>query len=122
MSGVTPVHREMNVNKNLAETKSLILSHMATLKGKVKQSSDSEIEGAFGSLLMSRLLGEFWVSKATLPKKANIKLEAAQNGQTKVIIDVQDTHKWGVKWGYVKKYELALVELADQIMSGLQRA
>jgi hypothetical protein len=120
MSGVNPVHREMTVRKPVAEVRSVISSSLARLKGKTVVSDDTGIECKFGSLLISRLLGEFWVSRATLPKKAIIKLDDAQDGHTKVTIEVRDTHKWGVKWGYVNKYELALQELSDSILSSLQ--
>lgn len=120
MSGVNPVHRETTVKKNLSEVKDIITSRLQLLKGKVVRSDDTSIECDFGSLLKSRLLGEFWVSKSTLPKKAVINLQDAENGDTRITLDVRDTHKYGVKWGYVKKYQKALEELADSILSGFE--
>lgn len=120
MSGVNPVHREITVRKSVPEVRGDIASKLALLKGKLVLSNDTGTECDFGSLLRSRLLGEFWVSKSTLPKKAIIKIEDAKNGLTRITIDVRDTHKWGAKWGYVKKYEQALEELSDAILSGLQ--
>ena len=93
---------------------------LQTLRGRIAHSDDRSIECDFGSLLKSRLLGEFWVSKSTLPKRATIELKEAENGATTITLVVRDTHKYGVKWGYVKKYEKALEELADSIMSGIK--
>ncbi len=120
MSKVKPVHKEMTVEKNISEIRDIITAKLQTLKGKFAQSEDTRIECDFGSLLKSRLMGEFWVSKSTLPKKAIIKLDSAETGGTKITLDIQDTHKYGLKLGFVKKYEEALTELSDSILSGLK--
>ncbi len=122
MSGVNQVHKEMTVKKTVSEVRDTITSRVQFLKGRIAQHNDMSIECDFGSLLKSRLLGEFWVSKSTLPQKAIINLEDAQNGRTRITIDIRDSHKYGVKSGYIKKYERALEELADSILSGLKDA
>ena len=120
MSGVSPIHREMTVQKTVSEVRDIIMSKLQLLNGKVVESTDKSIECDFGSLLKSRLLGEFWISKSTLPKKVIINLEHVENAGTRITLDVRDTHKYGVKWGYVKKYEKALEELSDSILSALE--
>ena len=122
MSGVTPVHREMTVREAVSEVRSVITAKLVLLEGKIVLSDDADIECDFGSLLWSRLLGKLWVSNSALPKKATIKIEDAQNGLTRITIDVRDTHWEEVKLGYVRKYEQALEELSDSILSGLEDA
>jgi hypothetical protein len=117
MRGVNPVHRETTVIKPVSEVREIIALRLQVLKGKIVRSDHVSIECDFGSLLKSRLLGEFWVSNSTLPKRAMINLKDAESGHTHVRLDVRDTHKYGATWGYVKKYEKALEELADSILS-----
>ena len=120
MSGITPVEKELIVRKGMEEVKSAIKKSLENTKGKNVKSDEDYIECDFGSLLMSRLIGEFWVSKATLPKKAEIHFEGIGSNETKVKILVRDTHKYGIKMGYVKKYEKALQELADSIVGTIE--
>ena len=120
MGGINPVHREVTVAKTISEARQSIMATLQMLRGKVATFGDSSIECDFGSLLKSRLIGEFWVSKATLPKRATITLKQAESGATAITVDVRDTHKYGVKWGYETKYEQALGELADSILNGIK--
>jgi len=120
MSAVRPVHRELTVGKDLPEVSNAILKRMQALDGKVVRAEDNIIECDFGSLLQSRVIGEFWVSKSTLPKKAIIKMQTASGGGTMVILDIKDTHKYGFKWGFVQKYVEALEELAESLLSAIQ--
>jgi hypothetical protein len=120
MSSVKPVEKELTVKKNIEEVNADIMNLLAIMKGKFVKYEENYIECDFGSLLKSRLIGEFWVSKATLPKKAEIHLEGIDGKVTKVKIHIKDTHKYGVKWGYVKKYEEALQEVADSIVRGIE--
>lgn len=117
MSGLNPVHRETVVTKPVSEVRDIIASRLQILKGKIVRSDDMSIECDFGSLLKSRLLGEFWVSRSTLPKRAMTNFKDTESGHTYVTLDVRDTHKYGVKWGYFEKYEKSLEELADSILS-----
>jgi hypothetical protein len=119
VSQVKPVHRELMVEKNPLDVRDAILAGLPALDGRVIHSEDNSIECDFGSLLQSRLIGEFWVSKSTLPKKAVIKMQAASGG-TAVVLDIHDTHKFGVKWGFVKKYNEALEELCESLLSAIQ--
>ncbi len=120
MSRVNPVHREVIVTKSISEVLQNIMGTLQALRGKIAHSDDRRIECDFGSLLKSRLLGEFWVSKSTLPKRVTIELKEVENGNIAIIFDVRDTHKYGILWGCVKKYEKALEELADSILSVLE--
>lgn len=120
MSSVTTAKKELTAKKSIKEVKLAIIQQLEIMKGKVVKSDKSYIECDFGSLLTSRLLGEFWVSKATLPKKAEIHLDGIGSNETKVKILVKDTHKYGVKWGYVKKYEEALQEVVDSIIGAIE--
>ncbi len=120
MSAVRPVHKELTVGGKLPEVSHAILKRVRELNGKVLRSDDNTFECDFGSLLQSRLIGEFWVSKATLPKKAVIILQASSNGGTQIKLDITDTHKYGFKLGYITKYEEALQELAESLLSAIQ--
>ena len=119
MSEVKQIHNEIIVEQSASEVRSIITEKLQSLKGKIVQSDDRRIECDFGSLSKSRLIGEFWVSKSTLPKKAIIELDNVEGGDTKVTLNVQHTHKFGLKMGFVKKYEEALMELSDSILSGV---
>ncbi|MFA5875952.1 MAG: hypothetical protein WC901_04665 [Candidatus Margulisiibacteriota bacterium] len=120
MSEVSPVHREMIVKKSVSEVTAIIISRLQLLKGNIVRSDGTIIECDLGSLVKSRLLGEFFVSKSTLPKKAMISFKDAEGGDTQVTLDVRDAHKYGVKWGYVKKYEKALEGVADSILAPIE--
>lgn len=120
MGGVTPVEKELTVRKGIKEVKLAIIQQLEIMNGKIAKSNEDYIECDFGSLLKSRVLGEFWVSKTTLPKKVKINLEGVNDNSTKVKILVIDTHKYGIKWGYVKKYEKALQEVADPIIRAIE--
>jgi len=120
MSSVTPAEKEWTEMKDIKQVKSATMKQLETMKGKIVKSDEAYIECDFGSLLKSRFIGEFWVSKATLPKRAEIRFNIMGNNETKVRILVRDTHKYGVKWGYVKKYEEALQEVADSIVGAIQ--
>lgn len=119
MSKVKQIHNEIIVEQSASEVRNIITAKLQSLKGKIVQSDDRRIECDFGSLMKSRLIGEFWVSKSTLPKKAIIELGNTEGGGTKVTLDVQHTHKFGFKMGFVKKYEEALKELSDSILSSI---
>jgi len=110
----------MTVTKTVPEVRESIIKILPVLGGRIAQADGRSIQCDFGSLLKSRLLGEFWVSASTLPKRATIGLQDAENGGTKITVDVRDTHKYGLKLGFVKKYEKALEELADTIMTLLK--
>jgi hypothetical protein len=116
MNDVVPIERIVNVGKSGKELQLVMLVHLAAIKGRIVESHDSYIKCKFGSLLVSRLIGEFFVPRATLPKMAEIHLSADGDHKTRVKIVVSHTHKYGVKWGYVKKYEKALQELLDAIV------
>lgn len=120
MGSITPVEKELIVGKGIEEVKLAIIKQLETMKGKIVKSDEAYIECDFGSLLKSRLLGELWVSKATLPKKAEIHIEGIGSNETKVRTVVRDTHKYGIKRGYVKKYEKALQEVVDSIVDAIR--
>ena len=119
MSAVKPVHKELTVPRDIPVIRAALLKRVQMLHGRVVLSQDNSIVCDFGSLLQSRLVGEFWVSKATLPKQAVIQMQASNAG-TSLILDVKDTHKFGFKWGFEQKYEEALQELSQAILSGIQ--
>jgi hypothetical protein len=119
MSEVKPVHKELTVGKDIPDVRAALLKRVQMLDGRVVRSEGNSIVCDFGSLLRSRLVGEFWVSKATLPKQAVIQMEVASGG-TMLVLDIKDTHKYGFKLGYVKKYEEALQELSEYLLSAIQ--
>lgn len=110
----------MTVDKSILEAKEIVLSKLQLLKGNIIKSENDHIECGFGSLLKSRFLGEFFVSKTTLPKKADINFTDIGNGNTLVTLEVIETDTYVVKIGIVKKYEEALEELSESIMSCLE--
>jgi hypothetical protein len=119
MGSVDPVEKEFIVNKNIESVRNSILNRLGTMKGKIVISDDNYIECDFGSLLKARLLGEFFVSKETLPRKAEINLEDMNNSETKLRIFIKDTHQYGIKTGYIKKYEKALKNDLDLIIDSI---
>jgi hypothetical protein len=54
---------------------------------------------------------------ATLPKKAIVAFEDGGDGQSRITLVVRDRHKYDLKLGYVKKYETALRQLSDSLLS-----
>jgi hypothetical protein len=119
MSAVQPVHKELTVGRELPAVQAALLQRIKKLDGRLAHSDGNSIVCDFGSLLQSRLVGEFWVSKATLPKQAVIQMQPA-NGGTQLVLDIKDTHKFGFKWGFEKKYQEALQELSEDILSAVQ--
>ena len=120
MSKINPVLREVVVPKSISEVRETLMTILPRLNGNIEHSDENIIECNFGSLLKSRLIGEFWVSKSTLPKKAIIQLQYSEHSGTTIILRVIDTHKYAIlKLGFVKKYEQALEELLDSILSAL---
>jgi len=120
MSEVKPVHKEVTVAKDVAELHAALLDKVKMLNGRVVSSENNTIVCDFGSLLLSRLVGEFWVPKSTLPKQAAIQLQAAGVGGTTLVLDIKDTHKYGYMLGYVQKYEQALQELSESLLSAVK--
>ena len=119
MSKITPAKKEITINKTAGETKEIIIGKLLQLKGKVIRNDETQIECGFGSHLKSKLLGELFVSGETLPKKAVISINE-ENNLTKISIEVTDTHKFGFKAGFLKKYEHALQDLANSISQGFK--
>lgn len=115
MSKIKPFHEEIFVNYSIAEAKEAVLSNLLQLNGKVVKNDKNLIECHFGSTLKSKLIGELWVKKETLPKKAIINFEDAGNQKSRITLDITDSHKFGFKTGFVKKYEESLEELAEMI-------
>ena len=119
MSEVERIVNEFVVEKSLEEVRNIITETVRKLNGKFTHSEGKTIVCEFGSLLRSRLLGEFWVSKATLPKRLIVNLESEETGGTKITLFVQETHRYGIKLGYVNKYNEALKDLAQTIHRSL---
>jgi hypothetical protein len=121
VSGIEPVERRWRVNMSLDEARSALAKTLEFLKGRRDMKSGGVyIEYNFGSLLKSRFLGEFWVSRETLPKKAEIHLERINESQTEVRLLIRETHKYAFKSGFIDKYKRALQELADAIQGSVQ--
>jgi len=120
MSEVTPVHQELTVARDISDLRLALQQRVQALNGRIVPSEGNSIVCDFGSLFQSRMIGEFWVSKATLPKQAVIQLQAASGGGTRLVLDIKDTHKYGFKLGYVKKYEEALQELSESLLSAVR--
>jgi hypothetical protein len=70
--------------------------------------------------LKSKLLGELFVLVETLPKKEVINFLETENNSKQISIEVKDTHKYGFKSNFVKKYEQALRDLANSISFGFK--
>ena len=120
MSDVTPVVKELITRKTIEDARMAIIRQLEAAGGKIIKSDEAYIECDFGSLLLSRIIGEFWVPRNMLPKKAEIHLEPTENNGTKVKILIRDTHKYGIILGYVKKYENALQDVADSVLSAIK--
>jgi hypothetical protein len=124
MNKVIPIEKEWTIHGDIKEVNSFLVKALQSLKGRVHLSEENYIQCDFGSLFLSRFIGEFWVSRATLPKRAEIHLERLGESETSLRMLVKDTHKFGFKIGYVEKYQQALQEISDSIYqssSGLAR-
>lgn len=119
MGDLNPLKIEVMAYGNMENVRNSILKCLKTRNGKIVVSDDNYIECEFGSLLKARMLGEFFIKKETLPRKAEINLEKLNNSETKVNIFIKDTHKYGIKVGYIKKYEKVLNEDLDTIITTL---
>lgn len=119
MGDLNPLKIEVMAYGNMENVRNSILKCLKTRNGKIVVSDDNYIECEFGSLLKARMLGEFFIKKETLPRKAEINLEKLNNSETKVNIFIKDTHKYGIKVGYIKKYEKVLNEDLDTIIAVL---
>jgi len=119
MSAIQPVHQELTVGKDVPTVRAALLDRIKMLDGQLIRSESNILICDFGSLLQSRLVGEFWVSKATLPKQAVIQMQSANSG-TRLVLDIKDIHKFGFKWGFEKKYAEALLELSEYILSAIK--
>lgn len=73
----------------------------------------------YGSLLLSRLLGEFFVPGHMLPKAVDLWVEPNDDGTTRVMWRITDTHALGFKVGFRKKYHQSFVELSAKIEAAL---
>lgn len=120
MSKINPVEIEVFVNRSINETNNLIRTQLQNMKGKIVNCNENYIECKLGSLAKSRIIGEFFVSKETLPKKAEVYLKPVDKDGTNIKILVSDTHRFGIKFGYVKKYESALNDTANSIVNVVQ--
>ena len=72
MVELVPVERKISIREEINIIKKRLVEGTKSIKGKIIKEDSNYIEITFGSLLKSRLIGEFWVSKNTLPKKAKI--------------------------------------------------
>ncbi len=121
MGNINPSKTELTVTKNIESVRNSILTCLKTRNGKIIVSNDNYIECELGSLLKARVLGEFFIKKETLPRKAEINLEKLDNGEIKVNIFIKDTHKYGIKMGYIKKYEKVLNDDLEMIISAINK-
>lgn len=115
MADVTAVTRNLQTLEKRENIEKKLIEEAGSIKGRVVNQEEDFIELDFGSLLRSRLLGEFWVSRDTLPKRARIQLTISKHGMD-INIAVVHTHRYGVMAGYKKKYQQALEETADRIV------
>ncbi len=121
MPSITPVYRNLTTSQSAPVVLSSIDAALQALDGRLARSETNHLEYKLGSLLRSRFLGEFWVSHSTLPKKAIIQWEPTESG-TQIQVWVVDTHRFGFKWGFRDKYEIALSEVADAIVAAIPGA
>jgi hypothetical protein len=116
MSGVEVAYRAVTTPQPASVVQSALVTAAEALGGRVAVSESNRLDFDLGSLAKSRLIGEFWVSGSTLPKRVTARWETVDAGGTRLEVWVADTHQLGVKWGYVGKYEQALREVADRIV------
>ncbi len=114
-----PIKCQIEVSSSDTQIKRAIIATVKTLGGVAEQSGEC-FEIRLGSLLKSRLLGEFWVSRSTLPKIVRISIGGSEAGHTCVTLDVASAHKFGIKLGYKKKYALALQEVSDVFINAIR--
>jgi hypothetical protein len=94
---VTPVIFYIQLDTGIDEIPPTVKHSIKNIGGKIISSSSLQVSAKFGSLFKSRFLGEFFVSKDTLPRKAIIDLNVNKN---EIMITVVHTHKMGLMLGY----------------------
>ncbi|MGA2061720.1 MAG: hypothetical protein ABSG67_14640 [Thermoguttaceae bacterium] len=120
MSGVNPVYKEVVVTKSISEVRENILKILQALGGKIAYADDKHIQCDFGSSWQTKVFGAFWVSESRLPKRVTLGFQNAENESIKINVEVRDNLKYVLKFGFVKKYEKSLVDLANTIISLLK--
>jgi hypothetical protein len=116
MGAVNAVYREATVEEKLPQVRSVILSRLLTLHGRLQRSEDRVIECKFGSQVMMRLLGGAFISHTKLPKLAIVRLIETKQGGTTVTLEVREAVGVGFKVGMIKKLRVSLDRLAEEIM------
>jgi hypothetical protein len=119
MSGIMPVQSVITTTKDFDAVRRHISSVVQSRRGSIVEFDERRVVCDFGSLKKSRLVGEFWVSKETLPARATILMRPGPNGGTQVKVEVVDTHKLGLKAGFVRKYEEALKDISNLLVFGM---
>ncbi len=103
--------RQINFDTDAGVARQRMLQAVAQRKGKVVEDQET-IVAKFGSQLLMRLVGGWFVSSSTLPVKATISFTPLEAG-TLVRIAVGDAMGVGVKTGMNDKFTTAVNEIAD---------
>lgn len=117
MGAVNAVYREATVEGKLPQVRSIVVSRLLALHGRLLRSEDRLIECKFGSQVMMRLLGGAFIPHSKLPKLAIVRLiETKPGGGTTVTLEVREAVGVGFKVGMIKKLRGSLDQLAEEIM------
>jgi hypothetical protein len=110
---VQPAVRELRVARHIEQVHEAALRTVAAAGGTVKRSVPGEIEASFGSWFKTRLLGAFFLSRDTWPKRLRIVLTAADGQTTHVTVRAEDAFGFGLRTGIAGRYRESLEALAD---------
>ena len=105
--------RQINFDIDAGAARQRMLQAVARRSGKIVEEKD-EIVAKFGSQLLMRLVGGWFVSSSTLPVRATLSFSPLESG-TLVRIHVGDAMGVGVKTGMNDKFTTAVNEIADAL-------
>lgn len=81
-----------------------------------RSSATSEgLSAKFGSQIVMRFLGGWFVSNSKLPIRADVRVTASADGSSDVVVDVRDSMGIGSKWRMEEKYQSAVNDVADAL-------
>ncbi len=116
-SGTITTSRQVIIEGSADEARQRVRSALSAKGGKVTDDADG-LSAKFGSQLLLRLVGGWFIPAGKFPMKALASFVPAGSG-TAVTIEVADAMGVGMKAGIKGKYGRGVTELADQLAASL---
>jgi hypothetical protein len=119
-SGTITTSRQLTIAAPPDQARQRVQAALSAQGGKVADDG-AGLSAKFGSQLLLRLVGGWFIPAGKFPMKATATFSPAGAG-TSVTIDVADAMGVGVKAGIKGKYERGVTQLADQLAASLTGA